>query len=64
MTDLHHDPEEHNATQEQRDARRQLKAWGRKERDLPPQGCSIAFFVFLGLLTLILLVKYIQYRNS
>ncbi len=64
MTDFYRNLEEDNASQEQREVKRQLKAWGRKERDLPPQGCSIAFFVFLGLLALILVVKYIQYRNS
>ncbi len=64
MSDTYHDTEEQNVEQERRDAQRQLKVWGRKERALPPQGCSIAFFVFLGLLVVILAVKYIQYRNS
>lgn len=42
----------------------QLKVWGRKERPLPKRGCSIAFFVFLALLILFILVQYIKYHNQ
>ncbi|MBO7576709.1 MAG: hypothetical protein J6T03_04480 [Bacteroidales bacterium] len=35
----------------------------RKDRPLPKPGCSWAFFVFLGLLTIGLVVMYLLYRK-
>ena len=34
----------------------------RKDRPLPKPGCSWAFFIFLGLLTLGVIVMYFMYR--
>lgn len=34
----------------------------RKDRPLPPSGCSVAFFVVLGLLAVGLLIMYIIYK--
>ena len=34
----------------------------RKDRPLPKRGCSWAFFIFLGLLTLGLVVMYLIYK--
>lgn len=42
----------------------QLKVWGRRQRPLPKTGCSIAFFIFLALLILYLVIKFIQYKNQ
>lgn len=39
------------------------RAFMRKDRPLPKQGCSWAFFIFLGALTLGLVAMYILYRN-
>ena len=39
------------------------RAFMRKDRPLPKQGCSWAFFIFLGVLTLGLVAMYILYRN-
>ena len=36
----------------------------RKDRPLPKPGCSWAFFIFLALLTLALVVGYIFYKQS
>jgi hypothetical protein len=38
------------------------RAFMRKDRPLPKRGCSWAFFVFLGLLTLGVVVMYVWYR--
>jgi len=42
--------------------------WGRllrrKDRPLPPQGCSIAFYIFLILLFVGLALVYILFRHS
>lgn len=38
------------------------RAFMRKDRPLPKKGCSWAFFIFLGLLTLGVAVMYIFYR--
>lgn len=42
--------------------------WGhflrRKDRPLPPQGCSVAFYIFLFLLLAGLAVCYIFFRYS
>jgi hypothetical protein len=35
----------------------------RKDRPLPKRGCSWAFFIFLGLLTLGLIVMYLLYKK-
>ena len=40
------------------------RAFMRKDRPLPKSGCSWAFFIFLGLLTLGLVVMYILYRQQ
>lgn len=40
------------------------RAFMRKDRPLPKPGCSWAFFIFLGLLTLGLVVMYILYRQQ
>lgn len=40
------------------------RAFMRKDRPLPKPGCSWAFFIFLGLLTLGLVVMYIMYKNQ
>ena len=40
------------------------RAFMRKDRPLPKLGCSWAFFIFLGLLTLGLVVMYIMYKNQ
>ena len=34
----------------------------RKDRPLPKQGCSWAFFIFLGLLTIGVIVMYVWYE--
>ena len=34
----------------------------RKDRPLPKQGCSWAFFIFLGLLTLGVVAMYVLYK--
>ena len=39
------------------------RAFMRKDRPLPKQGCSWAFFIFLGLLTLGVLAMYIWYSK-
>lgn len=40
--------------------------WGhifrRKDRPLPPKGCSIAFYIFLLALFVFLIVLYLQHR--
>ena len=36
----------------------------RKDRPLPKPGCSWAFFIFLGLLTIGLVVMYLLYRKG
>ena len=36
----------------------------RKDRPLPKRGCSWAFFIGLGLLTVGLIVVYLSYRQS
>lgn len=36
----------------------------RKDRPLPKAGCSWAFFIFLGLLTLGLIVSYVFYQHQ
>lgn len=36
----------------------------RKDRPLPKRGCSWAFFIFLGLLTLGLIVMYLLYNKK
>lgn len=40
------------------------RAFMRKDRPLPKPGCSWAFFIFLGLLTLGLVVMYILYNGN
>lgn len=35
----------------------------RKDRPLPKKGCSWAFFIFLGVLTLYLIISFITYKN-
>ncbi len=35
----------------------------RMDRPLPKRGCSWAFFIFLGLLTLGLIVMYLLYKK-
>lgn len=40
------------------------RAFMRKDRPLPKPGCSWAFFISLGLLTLGLVVMYIMYKNQ
>mgnify|MGYP003294524052 CR=1 FL=1 len=40
------------------------RAFMRKDRPLPKAGCSWAFFIFLGLLTLGLAAMYILYKNG
>lgn len=34
----------------------------RKDRPLPKQGCSWAFFIFLGLLTLGVVAMYVKFK--
>ena len=36
----------------------------RKDRPLPKRGCSWAFYIFLALLTLALVIMYIQYSRQ
>lgn len=36
----------------------------RKDRPLPKRGCSWAFYIFLALLTLALVIMYIQYSKE
>ena len=36
----------------------------RKDRPLPKKGCSVAFFIFFGLLVIALLVFYLIYKQS
>ena len=36
----------------------------RKDRPLPKRGCSWAFFIFLGLLTVGLVVMYVLYKGK
>ena len=36
----------------------------RKERPLPPKGCSTAFFIFLALIILALIASYIVYKHQ
>ncbi|MBR6441123.1 MAG: hypothetical protein IKS44_03635 [Bacteroidales bacterium] len=36
----------------------------RKDRPLPAKGCSVAFFIFFGLLVIALLVFYLIYKQS
>lgn len=36
----------------------------RKERPLPPKGCSVAFYVFLLLLAAGFILTYIVYKNQ
>lgn len=38
------------------------RAFMRKDRPLPKQGCSWAFFIFLGLLSLGVVAMYVMYR--
>ena len=38
------------------------RAFMRKDRPLPKQGCSWAFFIFLGLLTIGVAVMYVLYK--
>ena len=40
------------------------RAFMRKDRPLPKQGCSWAFFIFLGLLTIGVVVSYVLYRTN
>ena len=40
------------------------RAFMRKDRPLPKRGCSWAFFIFLGLLTLGLVVMWFFYKNE
>lgn len=40
------------------------RAFMRKDRPLPKPGCSWAFFIFLGLLTLGLAIMYIKYKTQ
>ena len=35
----------------------------RKDRPLPKPGCSWAFFIFLALITLLLIIMYIKYKQ-
>jgi hypothetical protein len=51
-------------SQEEISPEEQLKLWGRKQRPLPKQGCSIAFFALFVLLIAYLIIKYIQFRNQ
>lgn len=43
---------------------RHARFFMRKDRPLPPSGCSVAFFVVLGLLTLGLIIMYIIYKQQ
>ncbi len=36
----------------------------RKDRPLPKRGCSVAFFIFLALLVILLIVYYIIYKHQ
>ena len=36
----------------------------RTDRPLPKRGCSWAFFIFLGLLTLGLVIMYVFYKSN
>lgn len=36
----------------------------RKDRPLPKRGCSTAFFIFLALLVILLIVYYIIYKHQ
>ena len=36
----------------------------RKDRPLPKRGCSTAFFIFLALLVILLIVYYIIYQHQ
>lgn len=40
------------------------RAFMRKDRPLPKRGCSWAFFIFLGLLTLGLVVMWFFYKTN
>ena len=40
------------------------RAFMRKDRPLPKKDCSWAFFIFLGLLTLCVVVMYVIYRTE
>lgn len=40
------------------------RAFMRKDRPLPKRGCSWAFFIFLGLLTLGLVVMWFFYKTE
>ncbi len=40
------------------------RAFMRKDRPLPKPGCSWAFFIFLGLLTLGLAIMYMMYKTQ
>lgn len=36
----------------------------RKNRPLPKPGCSWAFFIFLGLLTIAMIIMYVIYKQQ
>lgn len=40
------------------------KLFMRKDRPLPKAGCSWAFFIFLGLLVILIIVMYIIYKKQ
>ena len=40
------------------------RAFMRKDRPLPKKGCSWAFYIFLVLLALALIVMYVVYNNK
>ena len=50
------------------DNKHETMDWGhflrRKDRPLPPKGCSVAFYVFLVLLIIFLAVYFVKYSNQ
>lgn len=42
--------------------------WGhflrRKDRPLPPKGCSVAFYIFLVILIIVLVIFFVKYNNQ
>ena len=51
-------------TQEEIDHKiRIARIFTRKDRPLPKKGCSWAFFIFLGILTIYLIISFIKYKT-
>lgn len=56
--------EQHNDPESDIDRRIEFaRLFMRKDRPLPKPGCSWAFFIFLGLLTLGLIIMYAKYKT-